>query len=244
MKRFLNRAKFDYVQFPMCAYGASYRKWTQVATTAPVLLSLSRCCTCSIPHERLQGKVKLNGVWHWKTSLASAYPPDLAWAIAQRLICSAPAGALRDGTPGVCYAHRWEQTLASATGCGRAPRRVVDSVPYGISSEWDNATEFMLVDDSRERRLHALGIVCSPQAGPWRSGSSESRSHTSHLQKVRKDHRRASGKDADRQTHSASHSAPDGRSSVRPRSPDALRGHRRFAGKIGSPHSALAQIPE
>ena len=62
MKRMLERANFGYVQFPMCAYGAAYRKWTQIATTAPGLLSLSRSCTCTVPHERLQGKVNLMGV--------------------------------------------------------------------------------------------------------------------------------------------------------------------------------------
>ena len=90
----------QFYEFHCCRYGAPYLKPTVFVTNVPSLSIVERKCVCVVPHERLEGKVRvldktgrLN--WRWKTSLTAAYPPGLCRVAARGL-----RGALGPGSLG------------------------------------------------------------------------------------------------------------------------------------------------
>ena len=176
LMRLLRRMRALHIQFPMCAYGACYRKNTTVATTLPELAHLARRCTCTVPHEVLQGLVWWKGEWKWKTSLAGAYPPALAREVARCLCAAAPQNAWSDVASRRCYASRWEHSLAAASGHEAPSVRHVEGLPRQWSCEWHGATHFRLVDDSRLRRQQALRKASRKAAGPQRADKSAGQS--------------------------------------------------------------------
>jgi hypothetical protein len=135
------------VFFETCAYGACYRKATQVRTNCRALLPLTRRCA-DMPkhvHEHLSGTVTILGAsgkpgTHWRTALAAKYVPDLcrAWASILRTIAPA-AGIVLPGQP--MLSRLWSVWLEQATGlvdvngaCVAAP-----VCPDKFECEWEKA---------------------------------------------------------------------------------------------------------
>lgn len=93
IKLLMARSDVYVVDFPMCAFGADYRKWTRVITNIPGLCSLQRECHHARHSVQLAGKVRVkddsgNFVTVNKTTAAGAYPQLLvkAWsAVLRRL---------------------------------------------------------------------------------------------------------------------------------------------------------------
>ncbi|CAK0829145.1 unnamed protein product, partial [Prorocentrum cordatum] len=120
-------------EYHCCRYGAPCLKPTVFVTNVPSLSVIERACVCTVPHERLEGKVKIPDetgklVWKWKTSLAGAYPPGLCRVAARGLKEALGPGALRrDGEPALDP--RWERELAAAAGLPQPKPLEVPSCP-------------------------------------------------------------------------------------------------------------------
>ena len=125
---------------PQCAYGTPYQKWTSIATNGAGFTAMQRDCDRKSHSERLQGRVQLrDGFWHWRTSLASAYPPRLCRAYAACAAAMAPAGCRSKSRS---IAQTWERELAAPVGetftgrpAPRCPQRY--RLPWlGYLKEW------------------------------------------------------------------------------------------------------------
>ena len=72
----------ELVDLDHCRFGAHYKKPIRLYANLPGASTLARrCCGCHI-HDQLRGTVTFRGKSRWKTSLASAYPPAFARAVA------------------------------------------------------------------------------------------------------------------------------------------------------------------
>ena len=86
IQQLMQRADVFVVEFPMCAYGAPYRKLTRIVTNLESLCSLQRQCHHFRHRVQLVGRMKVfqDGKWNYmnRTQHASAYPQQLAevWA--------------------------------------------------------------------------------------------------------------------------------------------------------------------
>ena len=154
----LRRSACFVVNFPMCAYGAPYMKPTRIMTNAQSLASLSRTCTCTLPHEILCGLCKFqeNGRVRsvWKTSIAGRYPPALCRAFARALLQEAPARALRaPGEPEL--AKGWEDRLAHVAGAEVQTYVGTPACPRRFATGWEHAIGFAMAGDSAQRRAAA-----------------------------------------------------------------------------------------
>jgi hypothetical protein len=135
------------VFFETCAYGACYRKATQVRTNCKELLALTRRCR-DMPehcHEQLSGTVTIMGAsgkpeTRWRTALAAKYVPNLCREWASILRSVAPASAIvlpcQPSLSGL-----WSAWLQHATGlvdvtgaCIAAP-----TCPEKFVCEWEQA---------------------------------------------------------------------------------------------------------
>ena len=118
MMKQIRRSRAAEVVLHMCAFGACYRKATQLAGTLPGLASLGRTCPGDHYHEQLRGTVKLleGGKWvsKWRTTLANPYPPPLCRALAQLVRKAAPAVRTVDVRSDL---QRWQAALFEARGC-------------------------------------------------------------------------------------------------------------------------------
>ena len=144
--------------FPMCAFGTPYQKYTRFSGTLPGLDSLNRVCCCGLPHEHLQGLVRVvhdgKPKWVWKTSLAGRYPARLCQAFTKILAAAAPASGWRQ--PGEhTFKGKCSDELRRIYGDDPSFKLRVPSCPHTSAGEWDEATEFKLTDGSREKRLRA-----------------------------------------------------------------------------------------
>ncbi|CAK0801704.1 unnamed protein product, partial [Prorocentrum cordatum] len=146
-------------EYHCCRYGAPYLKPTVFVTNVPSLSVIERACVCTVPHERLEGKVKIPDetgklVWKWKTSLAGAYPPGLCRVAARGLKEALGPGALRrDGEPALDP--RWERELAAAAGLPQPKPLEVPSCPRRFTTGWEHAVGHQLCGDSAEQRRQA-----------------------------------------------------------------------------------------
>ncbi|CAK0811644.1 unnamed protein product [Prorocentrum cordatum] len=146
-------------EYHCCRYGAPYLKPTVFVTNVPSLSVIERACVCTVPHERLEGKVKIPDetgklVWKWKTSLAGAYPPGLCRVAARGLKEALGPGALRrDGEPALDP--RWERELAAAAGFPQPKPLEVPSCPRRFTTGWEHAVGHQLCGDSAEQRRQA-----------------------------------------------------------------------------------------
>ena len=138
----LRRAGAWRIRFAQCAYGAPYRKFTDLAASHPSFEWVAAPC-CGRKHtEVLRGLVHVGGRWVWKTSLAAAYPPRFGRAYAEAAVAAAPLAAYR-GPRALRLDPRWQSALAAARGrprsklvtVGRCPRCFV--LPWrGAPSRW------------------------------------------------------------------------------------------------------------
>ena len=85
-QRSWKRAKFPFVRFDMCAYGAPWRKRTRLASNASELPTLRRLCSRDHEHQVLRGCPAGSGT-KW-TRLAQAFPEELCFALARMVLDS------------------------------------------------------------------------------------------------------------------------------------------------------------
>jgi hypothetical protein len=89
----MNRADTFIVEFPMCAYGTPYRKYTRILTNLVGLCSLQRECHHVRHAVQPSGQTKTWDGEKWvsknRTQLAGAYPQQLAetWASLLKRAC-------------------------------------------------------------------------------------------------------------------------------------------------------------
>jgi hypothetical protein len=130
------------VRIDMCRFGAPFRKSTGFLGHLPNLASLGLRCQGGHTHERLAGRVQVQGVWHWRTALASPYVPTFCRHLAQVASSSAPAGAWRGSKhDGEVAMERLVAQLCRKTGrarpiCVQAPRCPANSIePWSAGDE-------------------------------------------------------------------------------------------------------------
>ena len=73
----------EFVDLDYCQYRAHYLKPTRLFTNLPLASSLARRCRGNHYHDQFRGTAVFRGKARWKTSLASAYPPAFARALAR-----------------------------------------------------------------------------------------------------------------------------------------------------------------
>ena len=161
LARALSRAGAEPVVFDMCRFGTSYLKPTRLVGTLPGLSTLGLRCNCTLPHEQLQGLVRLQGVTIWKTSLAGRYPPRLCRAIAALVQQALHATA---GVGPSTIERIWDQELCRLFKGVDPPLEVpCPACPKRWRCEWAGGT-FSMCGDSRERRLAAVAARRSQAA--------------------------------------------------------------------------------
>ena len=93
IRNLMNRADTFIVEFPMCAYGTPYRKYTRILTNLVGLCSLQRECHHVRHAVQPSGQTKTWDGEKWvsknRTQLAGAYPQQLAetWASLLKRAC-------------------------------------------------------------------------------------------------------------------------------------------------------------
>ena len=161
LARALSRAGAEPVVFDMCRFGTSYLKPIRLVGTLPGLSTLGLRCNCTLPHEQLQGLVRLQGVTVWKTSLAGRYPPRLCRAIAALVQQALHATA---GVGPSTIERIWDQELCRLFKGVDPPLEVpCPACPKRWRCEWAGGT-FSMCGDSRERRLAAVAARRSQAA--------------------------------------------------------------------------------
>ncbi len=156
------------VKYDCCAWGACYRKCSQLRTNMAELSKLGKHCRNAPPHKHdvLEGIVtimrdgKLENVW--KTSLAGAYVPVLCRAWAQTLKHHAPPGAhVRPGESALNNQWQiWLMDMSGHTGYCLTP---VPTCPAEFSAAWDGALKMWSHATSTMRK--------KPAAAPPAPGS-------------------------------------------------------------------------
>ncbi len=136
------------VVFDCCAWGACYRKSTELRTNFPKLCSLVRRCSDVPPHthDQLEGTVTLQDpasgklVRCWKTRLAGKYVPELCTAWASILLAHAtvlvPAAIVPPGEPAMPLC--WQTWLSDACNVLCEPL-TTPTCPSSFRCEWANA---------------------------------------------------------------------------------------------------------
>ncbi|CAK0821436.1 unnamed protein product, partial [Prorocentrum cordatum] len=125
----VKKLRCDRFEYHSCHYGAPFKKPTAFITNAPALKVIEGRSMCAVPHERLEGEVKVPDgagklVWKWKTSLAAAYPPGLCLPLDGGSTLSATSSAAIARSSGVSLSTRWAGRLAghaALEGGGRPP---------------------------------------------------------------------------------------------------------------------------
>jgi hypothetical protein len=175
----------ELVRYECCAWGATYRKCSQLRTNMRALAALGQRCK-DLPehtHEQLEGTVRIMGgpavpapgsttkahrpqaaggpapgshtVSVWKTSLAAAYPPAFCRRFAQILKREAPPGALRP--PGApTLSAEWQRWLMTASGHQNYPLIELPTCPAAFQSGWEEAVGVWNHQTAQGRRGHPL----------------------------------------------------------------------------------------
>ena len=142
----LAKLKACRVLYDNCAWGATYRKCSELRTNCPPLCSLGRTCadvTSEHVHEHLEGTVRIpraGGGFQtvWKTALAAKYPPQLCSEWARCLTQVAPPSA--QTPPGVvALSPQWLPWLSAATGifASKIPPFRIPTLPEHFTSGMD-----------------------------------------------------------------------------------------------------------
>ena len=142
----LAKLKACRVLYDNCAWGATYRKCSELRTNCPPLCSLGRTCadvTSEHVHEHLEGTVRIpraGGGFQtvWKTALAAKYPPQLCSEWARCLTQVAPPSA--QTPPGaVALSPQWLPWLSATTGipASKIPPFCIPTLPEHFTSGMD-----------------------------------------------------------------------------------------------------------
>ena len=155
------------VRYDCCAWGATFKKPSQLRTNMDALSALGKLCGDVRPHqhETLEGKVTIEQggrqVSVWKTSLAGRYVPDFCRAWAKVLRTQAPKGALV--RPGASPQNpQWQMWLMETTGHVNHPQAPLPICPTRFSSGWENAT--CVWSHTQERRGKKPKVLKRPAA--------------------------------------------------------------------------------
>ena len=122
IKRLMMRKDVYVIDFPMCAYGMPYRKWTRIVTNIEGLCSLQRLCHHKRHKEQLAGRITIvdeNGkhVSKNRTQVAGAYPDQLVNTWASLLVRHLP------------NRHVQEESIATARGIEQQLQKAVNHKP-------------------------------------------------------------------------------------------------------------------
>lgn len=133
IKRLMLRKDVYVIDFPTCAYGMPYRKWTRVIANIEGLCSLPRFCHHKKHIEQLAGRITIvdeNGkkVSKNRTQIAGAYPDELTDAWSSLLVQHVPSR------------HVQEESLAAARDIERHLQKAVNHKPVQYQQILHNIT--------------------------------------------------------------------------------------------------------
>ena len=145
-------------EYDDCVFGTAYKKAQAFRENLPELELLGRPCSCTIPHEILQGKVQVpedgKVQWYWKTTVAGRYPAEFRHLAAKVFARSCPRSGYRCVDEATLHP-AWARSL-ELSGCGPIPQLQVGTCDrVSARTEWENATRLALTDGSRDARLKA-----------------------------------------------------------------------------------------
>ena len=146
---------FRFYDYASCAYGTAYQKLQRLASTVPLDDVCRGCCCGPVPHERLEGKAKLDiggrVGWHWKTALPGRYPAALCRTIADSVLAASGPSCWRGVGEPLVHPH-WRASLSQAVSCDLAPRTAPECPADSGDTEWSHAVGFALEGPSRLAR--------------------------------------------------------------------------------------------
>ena len=141
-----------------CAYGMPWKKQTRIRCNREWIFGLSRICPGHTSHTILRGKVLVGNVYVSRTSIASAYPPDLVlhWAFLinkwwfTRGSTREPFGTTKVACTNLNMTGQGPDRFLDANSCARYSH-IDDHAVVGVDSALVGSTSQLLASSLKEK---------------------------------------------------------------------------------------------